>query len=187
INIKVEISQTLQLFFAHKDLEHEVSLPPKFFGPGLKQILTRSLYMEVEGKFHGQTGYIISVVNIDNISRGVIEDTFGAAKFLIKYKAIVFRPFKNQVLDGKISEVNSVMDSHVSDCGPLRVFISNHGFPDEFTFEPNSNPPYYISEDQTMKLIKDEQVRVKIVNLSVQASEMIALGSIKEDYLGLFM
>lgn len=69
-------------------------------------------------------------------------------------------------------------------------------------FDPQSNPPAFVSEDETVKIAKDDEVRLKIVGTRVDATEIVCLlvsvfclanlhtlqfsiGSIKEDYLGL--
>lgn len=75
-------------------------------------------------------------------------------------------------------------------------------------FDPQSNPPAFVSEDETVKIAKDDEVRLKIVGTRVDATEIVcpggffpllvsafclanlhtlqfSIGSIKEDYLGL--
>jgi hypothetical protein len=74
----------------------------------MRDFLTKRLYDEVEGTCSGRFGYIISVVDVVDIGRGILQSTSGFAEFTIIYKAIVFKPFKNQVVDGVVTTVNRV-------------------------------------------------------------------------------
>lgn len=49
-------------------------------------------------------------------------------------------------------------------------------------FDPAANPPCYSGEDQLIE--KGAKVRVKIVGTRTDATEIFAIATIKEDYLG---
>ena len=51
---------------------------------------------------------MIAVTSIDNIGAGLIQPSRGFVVYPIKYKAIVFRPFKGEVLDAVVIQVNKV-------------------------------------------------------------------------------
>ena len=53
-------------------------------------------------------GFVIAVTTIDNIGAGYIQPSRGFVVYPIKYKAIVFRPFKGEVLDAVVTQVNKV-------------------------------------------------------------------------------
>ena len=56
-------------------------------------------------RFSGKHGFIIAVTTIDNIGAGMIQHGRGFVVYPVKYKAIVFRPFKNEVLDAVVKQV----------------------------------------------------------------------------------
>jgi DNA-directed RNA polymerase II subunit RPB7 len=58
----------------------------------------------------------------EDVSPGKVQDTTGEVIFKVKFKALVFKPYKNEVLDGIVAEVNS--DGIFIESGPLRSFIS---------------------------------------------------------------
>lgn len=63
----------------------------------------------MEGTCSGRLGYIISVNEIiqgKDGPRGKIVD--GGAEFRIRYSAIVYRPFRGEVVDGVVASVNKV-------------------------------------------------------------------------------
>lgn len=51
---------------------------------------------------------MIAVTTIDNIGAGLIQPGRGFVIYPVKYKAIVFRPFKGEVLDAVVTQVNKV-------------------------------------------------------------------------------
>lgn len=53
-------------------------------------------------------GFVIAVTSIDNIGAGLIQPGQGFVVYPVKYKAIVFRPFKGEVLDAIVTQVNKV-------------------------------------------------------------------------------
>ncbi|KAJ3206405.1 DNA-directed RNA polymerase II subunit [Entophlyctis luteolus] len=168
-----------------KELSHTILLHPQFFGPRLAESLRKRLYDEVEGTCSGLFGYIIAVIGIVSTSKGVLQTASGYAEFVIVYKAIVFKPFKGQVVEGVVTTVNRM--GFFADVGPLQVFVSAHLIPPYLRFDPNSNPPAYSGETQDMQLIKiekGESLRIRILGTRVDATEIFAIGTIKEDYLG---
>lgn len=54
----------------------------------------------------GGKRYIISVITITDIGEGKIIPSTGQAKFKTRYTAIVMKPFKGEVVDAKVVNVN---------------------------------------------------------------------------------
>ncbi|KAI8646833.1 DNA-directed RNA polymerase II subunit [Parasitella parasitica] len=167
------------MFFL-KELTHTISLHPSYFGPNMQGQLKDKLYADVEGTCTGRYGYVITVLSLNNIGKGKILPGSGLAEFRVNYQAIVFKPYKGEVLDAVVTTVNKM--GFFADVGPLQVFVSNHLIPTDMRFDANGNPPCYSSEDQVIQ--KDVQVRLKLVGTRVDATEIFAIGTIKEDYLG---
>ncbi|XP_016145137.1 DNA-directed RNA polymerase II subunit RPB7-like [Sinocyclocheilus grahami] len=132
--------------FYHISLEHEILLHPRYFGPNLLNTVKQKLFTEVEGTCTGKYGFVIAVTTIDNIGAGVIQPGRGFVLYPVKYKAIVFRPFKGEVVDAVVTQVNKV--GLFTEIGPMSCFISRHSIPSEMEFDPNSNPPCYKTVDE---------------------------------------
>lgn len=95
--------------FFIKTLTQTLNLAPSYFTPQLASYLEQYLKQTVEGTCSGRLGYIISVNEVDYDSggpRGKVVD--GGAEFKIKYSAIVYRPFRGEVVDGVVTSVNKV-------------------------------------------------------------------------------
>ena len=130
----------------------------------------------------GQDSMSIHAI-IDNIMPGIIQPGQGFVVYPVKYKAIVFRPFKGEVLDAVVTQVNKV--GLFTEIGPLSCFISRHSIPADMTFDPNSNPPCYKTADEEMVIQQDDEIRLKIVGTRVDASDIFAIGTLMDDYLDL--
>jgi len=171
------------MFFL-KQLKHPIRLHPSYFGPSTLNFIQEKLYSDVEGTCTGEDGYIISVLDISGTGLGTIEPGTGQAEFIVQYSAIVFRPFKNEVLDAVVNNVGK-MGIFVS-AGPLTIFVSAH-LAGEFKFDANANPPCFSREGTNAILDKIQvgsRLRLKIVGTRIDATEIFAIGSIMEDYLG---
>ena len=53
-------------------------------------------------------GFVVAVTIIDDIGAGLIQPSRGFVVYPVKYKAIVFRPFKGEVLEAVVTQVNKV-------------------------------------------------------------------------------
>lgn len=93
------------VILSQKELTHTILLHPSYFGPRMLQFLESKLYSDVEGKCSGQFGYIIAVVSMSDIGNGIVLPGSGQAEFVARYRAIVFKPFKGEVVDGVVNNV----------------------------------------------------------------------------------
>ena len=164
--------------FYHISLKHELLIHPMYFGENLTDTIKQKLYRfvqtviisgywyyvsEVEGSCTGEHGFVIGVTIIDTIGDGEILPGRGFCRFPIRYKvrseiqnyhtiheiqAIVFRPFKGEVVDGVVTQVNKV--GLMVDVGPMGCFISRHSIPSDMEFDPDSNPPCYKTKEEDM-------------------------------------
>ncbi|XP_019631079.1 PREDICTED: DNA-directed RNA polymerase II subunit RPB7-like [Branchiostoma belcheri] len=128
-------------------------------------------------------GFVIAVTTIDNIGVGAIQPGRGFVLYPVKYKAIVFRPFKGEVVDAVVTQVNKV--GLFTEVGPMSCFVSRHSIPSDMEFDPNSNPPCYKTSDEDVVIQQDDEIRIKIVGTRIDANDIFAIGSLMDDYLGL--
>lgn len=85
--------------------------------------LNDKLYTDVEGTCSGRFGYIITVVRIHSIGKGKILPGSGLAEFKVKYQAIVFKPFKGEVVDAVVTTVNKVCLVLCEICGMIAINV----------------------------------------------------------------
>jgi len=169
--------------FWHIKLERNIVLEPRFFGRKLRDTLMQRLKHEVEGSCTGKHGYIVMVTDFTNISEGMVTDDGTArAKFRVEFDAIAFRPFKGQVLDAVVTEVNKF--GFFAEAGPMNLFVSNQLISDDMKFESIDNANRYVSSDKSVSVQKNGEVRVRVVGMRIDAQEIFCVATMKEDYLG---
>lgn len=84
------------MYFLH-DLERTISLHPSFFGPRVQEYLTNRLLEDVEGSCTGQY-YIVCVMDSFEITEGRVVPGSASAEYTVKYRAVVWRPFKGETV-----------------------------------------------------------------------------------------
>lgn len=162
-------------------MHRHVHIHPRFFGAKLQDMLTQRLMLEVEGTFAGRYGFVIAVLQVmEPIPTGELDDATGYAVFPLKYQAVVFRPFKGEVLDSVVTRL--LPYGFFAESGPLNVFVTNKLMPEGMTFDPNHQ---VWSSDDGVDVIKEgTAVRLRIIGLKIEATEINATGSISDPYLG---
>lgn len=152
--------------FFHVKLVKNLKLEPKHFGPDMAETLRTKLIREVEGSCNNRHGFIISVLEIelDNQMSGLLQEGTGMAVFHIPYKAIVFRPFKNEVVDAVVKTVTKM--GFFADVGPLEVFVSTQLIPSDLKFDPNLTS--FHNESHDTKIQKDTEVRLKLGGIRME-------------------
>lgn len=169
--------------FFHISMEHDILLHPRYFGPNLLEAVKKKLFTEVEGTCTGKNGFVIAVTTIDSIGLGALQPGRGFALYPIKYKAVVFRPIKGEVLDATVVQVNKI--GVFTQIGPLSCFISKHTIPPELEFDPNLTPPCYRTADSETLIQTGDPIRLRVIGTRVDANDIFAVGSLMDDYLGL--
>ncbi|KAK4177982.1 putative DNA-directed RNA polymerase II subunit RPB7 [Triangularia setosa] len=167
------------MFFLH-NLERRVLLHPSYFGKNMTELVTTKLVKDVEGTCTGDY-YIIAIMDTFDLSEGRILPGSGMAEFTVGYRAVVWRPFKGEVVDTICTSVNQ--HGFFANAGPLSIFVSSHLIPDEITYDANATPPQYTNHSDIV-IEPGTHVRIKIIGLRTGVGEMFAIGKIDGDYLG---
>jgi len=153
---------------------------PSSFGPRLHEEIKKALYQEVEGTIDPRYGFVIAVTKVQEIPLGEVQEG-GSVKFNVTYQAIIFRPFRNQVLDAVVSSVDTL--GVRCQAGPLVIFVHKDQIPADYSYEPSG--PAYVLTDETARIKDGELLRLKLTGLRFDASGGFGVGTIREDYLGL--
>jgi DNA-directed RNA polymerase II subunit RPB7 len=101
-------------------LKKDLFMHPSSFGPRLHEEIKKALYGDVEGTVDTRYGFIIAVTKVMEIPLGQVQEG-GLVKFTVTYQAIIFRPFRNQVLDAVVTTVDNMGVRCAA--GPLTIFI----------------------------------------------------------------
>lgn len=113
-------SSAVKMFFLH-EMERTITLHPTFLGPYVHEYLDARLKADVEGTNTGNF-FIICVLDDLKYSDGRVLPSSGFAEYIVHYRAVVWRPFKGEALDGVVTSV--LYNGFFVDVGPLSVFVS---------------------------------------------------------------
>ncbi len=171
--------------FYVKTLEHEIVLEPIHFGTKMKMILERLVKEEVEGLALANYGYVVHVISIPEhtIKFGVIEYDTGNVSCSVQYTALLLRPFMNEVVDAVVVQCNNI--GFLAYVGPLRIFVSKHSMPEDMFNGFDGERDAWVSDDKEVVICAGCGVRLKIKGRTVEQGNISAIGTIKDDYLGL--
>lgn len=83
--------------FFFKEEERTINLHPSFFGPNITKYLDDQLLGDVEGTLQGDY-FVVCVMQPHEYSDGKIVPGSSFAEFVVHYRAIVWKPFKGEVV-----------------------------------------------------------------------------------------
>src|SRR6478672_5260965 len=171
--------------FYVKALEQEIIVEPINMGPQLRQTIIRLLKEQVEGLALANHGFVVNVIEVppDDIHSGIIEYDTGNVVFTVKYTALLLRPFINEVLDAVVSQCNPL--GFFAFVGPLRIFVSQHSMPEDMFNGFDGEKDAWVSDDKEVIISSGSGVRLRIKGRTVEQGAISAIGTIKENYLGL--
>ncbi|KAL3320009.1 DNA-directed RNA polymerase II subunit RPB7 [Cichlidogyrus casuarinus] len=175
---------SIQAYALLSYMQFEHKAKETYFGPKLKDAIKFKLFSDVEGHCSGKYGFIIAVTNIEHIGDGMLPPGRGYVRYPITFRAIVFRPFKGEVLDAIVKSTNKI--GVFAEAGPLNIFISKHSIPQNIKFEGlDVRDENEDEDDDNMQFVQIEDViRVRIIGLRVDSSDIFAVGTLMAHYLG---
>jgi DNA-directed RNA polymerase II subunit RPB7 len=171
------------MFFIKK-LRRDVLLEPKYLGSKMRDHVRGKLNAELEGQCLGKHGYVIALLDISNedIIPGTIDNDNGSVNITVYYSVILLRPFRNEVMDTLVT-MSSDPNGFFASVGPLQIFVSRHCMPEDISFD-DIRSDRWISEDGKVEINEGSIVRLRIIGLVIDAGNISAIGSIKENFLG---
>jgi len=100
------------------------------------------LYCEVEGSFIENVGYILAITKVitetDKLV-GRISDEDGSVMYRLEFNALVFKPFKYEVVDAIVQKVfHSEMYGIECAIGPYVIFIAQINMGEEYKYDDDT-------------------------------------------------
>ena len=165
-------------------MKRTIRLHPQSFGRKMSEVLHKTLEMEVRGVSLGKAGYCVCVLQVrPGDSGGKIQEGTGMAIFQLHFEAVMFRPFKNEIMDVKV--LNCVHLGFFGYAGPVKVFVSRHQMPQDMQDGYNAMDEAWLSEDKEVEIKENCGVRLKIISCTLENQQWTCVGTIAEEYLGL--
>ncbi|XP_019175812.1 PREDICTED: DNA-directed RNA polymerase III subunit RPC8-like isoform X2 [Ipomoea nil] len=93
--------------FYLSEIEHTLRLPPHLLNLPLNEAIKGELEGLFVDKVIAQLGLCISVYDIRSIDGGFIFAGDGASTYTVKFRLIIFRPFRGEVIAARLKESNA--------------------------------------------------------------------------------
>lgn len=172
--------------FLYKHIKHEIQLAPRYLGAQLIHHVRARVAAELEGQCVGKHGYIIKVMDLKDdafvVDQALIDNDSGAVTIICECEVLVLRPFRYEVVDAIVIDTNP--EGILAAVGPVRIFVSKMSMGTELSFDENAGDRW-VSEDGRVEIRDNVVVRLRIMGLEISDGKMVAVGTIKETYLGL--
>lgn len=169
------------------NLKEQLAIKPRDFGKDMHSIILERLREQVEGNYKADMGYvIICVTKVEDVGKGLIDVDDGSAVFTVKYEAIAFKLFKNEVVSAKIVRVG--YEGFWAHYGCAEIFVSRINIPEDWKYNEDVEGQVGFrctDEEADYRPLKaGDFTRIRIERVSHHNVELKAMGSIKDmDYL----
>jgi DNA-directed RNA polymerase II subunit RPB7 len=167
------------MFYIHK-MQQRVLVEPRLLGSNLRETVKKNLLAMMEGRCSSDYGYLISVLRVTSLSTLSVEPLEGCASFIVDFDALTLLPSKDEVADALVKEVNAL--GVFAFIGPLSIFVSTHQIPGHFSEAEGHR--VIVLNDGGNPIARGSFVRVKILGVKIEHSNVYAVGTLNEDCLG---
>lgn len=90
------------MFFLKEEAK-VITLHPSYFGPNMREYLITRLNEEEEGRCTGDH-FVVCVMDMVDIGEGRVIPSSGNAEYTIKYRAIIWKPFRGETVSAQAVE-----------------------------------------------------------------------------------
>lgn len=155
-----------------------VTLDPSLLGSRYNDYVREMLRSDVEGTCDAKYGMTICVIGVITMYNGRIQDGTARIVVPVQYEALVFKPNKDDVIDGVVISVSKI--GFFAQCGPLRTFVGCKNIPSSFEFRGDE----FVRTDPGYPIRVKTEVRVKLLGVMVKDASIVGVATINEDFLG---
>ena len=159
----------------------KIKIPPRLLDSKIDLTIKKQLIKKVVGKCSIQYGYIINLSNIISISEGIFEDHLGNCSFMIVFKCLALKLFKNEIVDAIVTKV--IERGVFCELGPIKIFVNVEKIPKILRFRL-CEQPFFSTESQDNIIKVDSEIRLKILTINFEENNFFANGTINEPFLG---
>jgi DNA-directed RNA polymerase subunit E' len=150
-----------------KTIEDKVRVPPQLFASDLNDALLNILKEKFEGLILKDIGLVLLVSNPEALSDGVVIPGDSGAYYTVRFDAVVFLPFVNEVYNGEVKELVE-FGAFVS-IGPLHGLLHISQISKEkFSYDKKAKTLVAKAEKRSLK--KGDAVIVKVSTVSLKST-----------------
>jgi len=166
------------------EIDDTVRVPPENFGGKLEDTLKKLLSEKYEGKLDRDIGAIVLVIEVKSDGIGKVIPGDGAAYYDAIFKALVYKPELQEVIDGEVIEI--VEFGAFVRLGPLDGLVHVSQIADDF-LNYDSKGSRFVGKASNKVLQESDKVRARIVTISLKKAKENKIGlTMRQPGLGKF-
>jgi len=165
------------------EFEDVVRVPPSLFNKPLKEAVLSVLREEYEGHIIRDVGFIVSILDLEVSELGHLVFNDGALYHKTKFKALVFSPILQEIVEGEVVLVEEY--GLLIRLGPIEGFIHKSQIFDDY-FSYNREQSIMLGSKTGRIIRKNDNVRARIVSVSYGSRrQTLRIGlTMRQPYLG---
>lgn len=150
-------------------IEDRVRVPPEKLGTNVKDAIVESLAEALEGKVNRDAGVFLAILDVFDVSDGIIEPEDAGVFFDTKYHAVVFQPELQEIIKGEVTEITE-FGSFVR-IGPLDGLCHVSQVMDDFvSYDDKQNR--FVGRDNKRSLQVGDEVIARVTAVSLDKREV---------------
>jgi len=173
-----------RMYFMAK-LSIHLMVEPKYCGPGYHRHVEKTLREKFDATLIERVGWVVAVKSAGNavfIGSAKCQDGTGMLLVPVGFEALMYKPYKNEVLDCQVTEVVQV--GVFAEAGPLTVFVSKDNMKKGWSYQGSDDEPLFTSEDNAEVIKKSTTIRVKLLGTKEEENRLFAVATLNEALLG---
>ncbi|PRW57257.1 DNA-directed RNA polymerase III subunit RPC8 [Chlorella sorokiniana] len=159
--------------FILSTLEDDVRIAPQDLGKPVEAAITASLERTFLDKVITGLGLVVTLYDIMSIGEGYVYHSDGGAHYKVKFRVVVFRPFRDELLVGKVHKMTE--EGMFVDLGFFKdVLVPPHGLPDPSFWHAQDEAWLWKVEGQDLFFEKGLPLRFKVQSVRFHAPPTLA-------------
>ena len=145
-------------------IEDYVRIPPNRFNEPIEKVVLEQLRQMYEGRIERDVGIYITIFDVQVSKKGIIIFGDGGTYHKVRFKALVYTPLINEVVEGEVSDTADF--GLFVRIGPVKAFIHKSQLMDDPVVLYDRQSQTFIGEKSRKKVGKGDTVRARIVSVS---------------------
>lgn len=156
--------------FYISSLTKEICISPKDFSKDMKATLTSEI-KKLEGKIMGNVGYIVHIVEFNQLSDGKVDNETGKIIIKVNYKAVTYALEKNEI----IHAIPFYINEHGFFCkiNNCKIFTSKHMMEN---YEHDTTNNIWVNKISGSTVEINKLIKLKIITVRINYNEIAAMG-----------
>jgi DNA-directed RNA polymerase subunit E' len=145
-------------------LEDHIRIPPSRFGEPLEKVAFEELWDSYVGRVERDVGVYVAVFDIEVSRRGVVIFGDGATYNRVRFKALVFTPLVNEVVEGEV--VRTEEFGAFVRVGPIEALVHRTQMMEDNVVLYDKQSGAFVGERSRRRLGRGDVVRARVVGVS---------------------